>query len=185
MKESLKITGALTIVCIICAFLLTFVYKVAHPKIEINEKERVEDAINNLAPSARIIKEIRVNEDELIYKLLDSKECLIGYAFIVSGQGYQGTIKILAVIGPAIERLEGIEIVDSIETPGLGAKIQDLSFKKQFKNLDVSGPIQCIKDEPVKDNQIKAITGATVSSRAVVNILNKRIKEIRKELLSY
>ena len=181
MKEVLKITSVLTLVCIICAFLLSFVYKMANPKIEMNEKKRVQDSIHTLAPSTQVIKEININE-EIIYKLFDDKDKLIGYAFIAQGQGYQGTIKMLVVIDPLLDRLEGIEIVESIETPGLGAKIQDKFFKKQFKNLDVTEPIECVKEEPVSDNQIKAITGATVSSRAVVNILNKRIEELKKQL---
>ncbi len=62
-------------------------------------------------------------------------------------------------------------------------KIQKNPFKNQFKNLSITKDITCIKNDTPREGQIKAITGATVSSRAVVNTLNKRIKEI-KELLN-
>ena len=181
MKQSFKITGVLTLVCVICAFLLSYVDGLARRKIEMNTQRRIRDSIHILAPGAKTIKELEV-ADEPIYKLLGDNNKLMGYAFIAAGQGYQGTIKMLTVINPGLNRLEGIEVVESLETPGLGAKIQDDFFKKQFKNLDVGQPIECVKEVPVKDNQIKAITGATVSSRAVVNILNKRIEELKKQL---
>jgi electron transport complex protein RnfG len=182
MKESLRITSILTIVCVICAFLLSYVDGLASKKIALNAEKRIQDSIHALAPSTKEIKEIKTKEKEVIYKLFDDKNKLLGYAFIAQGQGYQGTIKMLVVIGPDLSRLEGIEVVESVETPGLGAKIQDVFFRKQFKDLSVAEPIECIKEKPVKDNQIEAITGATVSSRAVVNILNKRIEELRSQI---
>ena len=177
MKEVIKITGVLTSICIICAFLLSFVYGIAIEKIEINKQKRVEDAIINLAPYAEKIEEIKI-DNEVIYNLFNNKGKILGYAFIAEGQGYQGKIKMLSVIDVSLKKLQGIEVVESIETPGLGAKIKDNSFKTQFKNINISKDIECLKDDPKYDNQIKSITGATVSSRAVTNILNKKINVI-------
>ena len=181
MKESLKIISVLTIVCVICAFFLSFVYKNAQTEIKNNQKKRIEDAIDALAPQAQTIQKIDIENQE-VYELTDKKDNLIAYAFLAQGQGYQGKIKILAIINSGLDKLEGIEIVGSIETPGLGAKIQEADFKDQFKNLMVTVPIECIKDTPSKKNQITAITGATVSSRAVTNILNKQIKNFKQAL---
>ncbi len=174
MKEVVKITGILTSTCIICAFLLSFVSGIAIEKIEMNKQKRVEDAITNLAPYAKKIEEVKLN-NEIIYNLFNNKNKIVGYAFVAEGQGYQGKIKILSVIDVSLKKLEGIEIVESVETPGLGAKIKGALFKNKFKNLNISKTIECLKDDPTKDNQIKSITGATVSSRAVTNILNKKI----------
>ena len=182
MKEVVRITSVLTLVCLICALLLSVVYGLANKKIEINKEKRVEDALTILAPEAINVEEITL-EGETIYELFDQEKNLIGYGFIASGQGYQGKIKMLVVADPTLEHLSGIEIVESLETPGLGAKIQKAPFKDQFKNLSVTKDITCIKNDTPKAGQIKAITGATVSSRAVVNTLNKRIKKI-KELLN-
>ena len=108
----------------------------------------------------------------------------LGYAFIAQGQGYQGKIKMLAVSDPRLTVLKGIEVIESVETPGLGAKIQEHPFKDQFSGLAVA-PIECVKTTPQHPGQIKAITGATISSRAVVAILNRRIKELRQVLLDH
>jgi len=181
VKEVVRITSVLTLVCLICALLLSVVYGLANKKIELNKEKRVEEALTILAPEAINIEEITI-EEETIYKLFDQTKNLIGYGFIASGQGYQGKIKMLVVADISLEYLSGIEVVESLETPGLGAKIQKAPFKDQFKNLSIINDIACIKNDTPKTGQIKAITGATVSSRAVVNTLNKRIKEIKKLL---
>ena len=179
MKEVVRITSVLTLVCLICALLLSVVYGLTNKKIAINKARRIQEALATLAPEAAKIEKIII-EEEIIYKLFDQEENLIGYGFVASGQGYQGKIKMLVVSDKSLEYLKGIEVVESLETPGLGAKIQEASFKNQFKDLKVTEALVCVKDEVTGKGQIKAITGATVSSRAVVNILNTGIKEIRK-----
>ncbi|MCK4912929.1 MAG: FMN-binding protein [Candidatus Omnitrophica bacterium] len=179
MKDVIKITSVLTLVCLICALLLSVVHGLANKKIEINKEKRIEEALTILAPEAIKVEEIAI-EEEIIYKLFNQKENLIGYGFIASGQGYQGKIKMLVVAEKSLQHLKGIEVVESLETPGLGAKIQKPPFKNQFKNLSITGDIICIKNDLPKAGEIKAITGATVSSRAIVNTLNKRIKKIRE-----
>lgn len=181
MKEMSKIISVLTCVCIACAFSLSFVFSLAKEKIAMNEDKTIEEAIFALQTATQQVEEINVG-DTIVYTLFDNNRNLLGYAFLVQGQGYQGKIKILAVIEPSLQRLQGIEIVESVETPGLGAKIQDESFKKQFKELDVIPQIEYVKGSLQSDNQVQAITGATISSRAVVNILNKRIEALRKIL---
>ncbi|NQT28797.1 MAG: RnfABCDGE type electron transport complex subunit G [Candidatus Omnitrophica bacterium] len=182
MKEIVRITSVLTLVCLICALLLSVVYGLANKKIEINKEKRIEKALTTLAPQAAKVEEATIKE-ETIYKLFDEKENLIGYGFTASGEGYQGKIKMLVVSDKYLEHLKGIEVVESLETPGLGAKIQEDPFKDQFKNLDIREEMTCVKGDTERDGQIKAITGATVSSRAVVNILSKRLEEI-KELIN-
>lgn len=183
MKEMFKIVGVLTSVCIICAFFLSVANSITKVKIELNAKIKIEKAIAILAPATSAIKEVAFDGGTL-YQLFNNQKKLLGFAFLAQGQGYQGLIKILTVINPSLGKLEGIEIVESLETPGLGAKIQDEGFKNQFQNLNVSGEIVSIKDDVARNNQIKAITGATVSSISVVNILNKKIAKLR-EMLRY
>ena len=127
MQESIKITAVLTLVCVLCALSLSWIYGVAEERIELNAKQRIEKAIAILSPEA---KEVVLGDytDGAVYKLSDKEGKLIGYAFLAEGQGYQSTIKMLAVVDPSLKRLEGIEVIESVETPGLGAKIQEDSF---------------------------------------------------------
>jgi Na+-translocating ferredoxin:NAD+ oxidoreductase subunit G len=178
MKETFKIISVLTVVCAVCAFLLTFVYSSAQTKITDNAKDKTRRALKSLAPEAENFEEDTI-DGIVIYKLIDKNKKLIGYGFIAAGQGYQGTIEMMAVVDANFDKLQGIEIIKSLETPGLGSKINDSSFRGQFNDLSAATPIECVKEEIMKKNQIKAVTGATVSSRAVTNILNARLKEIR------
>lgn len=181
VKGNIKIISVLTLTCIVCAFLLAFVNSLAKEKIAENDKKKTEDAIFKLVPSAKKVESLNL-EGETVYKLFDESNQEAGYAFLAKGDGYQGAIKMIAVIDPAFAKLGGIEVIESVETPGLGAKINDDFFKDQFKNLNVTGKIECLKEEVKNDNQIKAISSATISSKAVVNILNKKVEEIRAKL---
>lgn len=181
MKAIIKLIVVLTSVCMICAFSLALVFSIAEEKIAINAKKKENEAILKLVPLAKKIEVIKV-QDEVIYKLFDDKNNFINYAFIALGDGYQGKIKILTILNPSLENLEGIEIIESVETPGLGARIKEDFFKEQFKKLKVSPLIEYVKEKMKKENQITAITGATISSKSVVNILNNRIKELKPKL---
>lgn len=196
MRDTLKIIVVLTFVCVICSFFLAFVGGITEEKIIQNAVNRVNKAITAVAPKAATIEEIKIGED-VAYRLLDNNKKVQGFAFLAVGQGYQGEIKILTVVDADFKKLIGIEVVDSLETPGLGAKIQESDFRGQFKNIGITEPIKCIKGEVSNDdevvtttgatvirkNEISTITGATVSSRAVVNILNRRIKILRETLI--
>ena len=181
MKEAIKITLVLTIVCLVCALALSVVHGSAKDKIAKNAAAMVQQAIRTLAPTMKSMETIGEKED-VVYKLSDGSGNIIGYAFLAEGQGYQGKIKMLSVISPNLVKLEGIEVLESVETPGLGAKIQGMPFRKQFMNLAIDPQIVCTKEEVSSPNQIKAITGATVSSKAVVNILNKRITKLKEQI---
>ena len=89
----------------------------------------------------------------------------------------------MAGIKPDLETLTGIEILESQETPGLGQEITSDEFKKQFINLKTIPRITYIKNQkPTNPNEIEAITGATISSKAIITILNDTIKEIKAKL---
>ena len=181
MRENVRIVLVLTVVCAVCAFLLAFVNSVSQAKIEDNARQKIEQAILTLMPAASRIEDTVIN-GQVIHKLFDAENKHIGYAFLAKGNGYQGAINILVITNPSLDTLEGIEIVDSVETPGLGAKIKDAFFKDQFKQLDIVLEIEATKDVPTKPNQVQSISSATISSKSVVNILNKNIAQIRQAL---
>lgn len=173
-----KIITSLAIVGMLSGISLVFVYSYAIPKIQQNVADETEKAIKNIFPELTMINK---EEKEGIFTIKDQTGKLLGYAFLAEAGGYQGAIKLLAGINPECTVLKGIEIIESQETPGLGAEIVSEKFRNQFFNLPVTCPIEYVKNKkPDKPCQIEAITGATISSRAVVNMLNKKIQEIRQ-----
>lgn len=180
MNISAHMIIVLTVVCLFSGLSLVYVNQYAEPLIKVNAEKATQEAIFKVLSGAEGVEKIEHSE-RIIFKGLDNEGKLIGYAFVAEGSGYQGVIKIMVGIEPELNQLVGIDILESVETPGLGAKITGDDFKGQFKDILVAPQIDYIKGKkPENPNEIQAITGATVSSRAVVNILNTTIREIKE-----
>ena len=173
---------SLSIIGIISGLSLVGIYNYARPRIEENEEKAIQKAIFAVLPGIESY-EVIVKDGKEIYEGLNSSKDLVGYAFTGEGAGYQGEIKIIMGVDRELKEVKGIEILEAVETPGLGAKISSDWFKDQFKKLETLPLIELIKGEEIKkSNQIQAITGATISSKAVVEIVNKTLKDIRERL---
>ena len=68
--------------------------------------------------------------------------------------------------------IDGVRIGNHAETPGLGAKAADEEFVEQFGGKSIDKPIQVKKTENLDDNEIQALTGATITSEAVSDAVN-------------
>lgn len=114
-----------------------------------------------------------------VYRASTADGALLGYAVRVETQGYGGTITLLAGLSEGLDTLIGIEIVEQVETPGLGGNITTPEFKRQFAGLDAEEPVTYVKNiEPNKDaNEIQAISGATITSRAITSGINATLDE--------
>ena len=179
MTKPVRMIVVLGLVSLLSGASLVFVYEYATPLIEANQKKALEEAIFNVVPGAVKYEEV-TKEGEAFFKVYNKGNTLLGYAFTAEGNGYQGNIAIIAGIEKDLTTLSGIEILESAETPGLGGEINERGFKDQFVGLMCTPMIECIKQQREKGNQIQAITGATISSQSVVDILNEKIARIRE-----
>ncbi len=114
-------------------------------------------------------------DDNTLYAGYGKANRFIGYAIPGEGPGFQDTIKLLYGYLPDQRRIVGMAILDSRETPGLGDKIyKDAEFVANFDHLSVDPQIVTMKKGTKSaPNEIDAITGATISSKAVVRIINQ------------
>lgn len=104
------------------------------------------------------------------------------YVIVVQGPGLWGTIITAVGYDSDLEQLKGIEIIDQNETPGLGARIDEPWFKLQFAAK--TPPLTTIaEEEQTGPQEVNAITGATYSTAAVMNIVND-IAEQRKQQIA-
>lgn len=178
-SDVFKMVTALSVVGIISAVSLVFVYSYSLPKIIENTNKATQNGIKQLFPDAGKITKTSMDG---VFEVEDANGQALGYAFTSVGNGYQGPINIIAGVDPDINKMIGMEVLDSQETPGLGAEIAG-DFRKQFSGLSVEGDITYLKNKkPEKPGEIEAITGATISSRAVVNMLNKSIQDLREKV---
>jgi Na+-transporting NADH:ubiquinone oxidoreductase subunit C len=98
------------------------------------------------------------------------------YVLPFSGPGLWGTINIMVGYSSNLEALTGIGIVSQNETPGLGARIEETWFKRQF--VGKWGPFTLVEEGTAdKPDEIDGLTGATRTSRGMLDILNKAVAE--------
>jgi len=80
-----------------------------------------------------------------------------------------------------LTEITSIEILEQVETPGLGTKVTEDPFRNQFKGLQITPEVKWIKGAPpTQPNEIQTITGATISSKSVVAIINSGLEKARK-----
>ena len=114
-------------------------------------------------------------DEPVVYGGYDEQGDFVGYAMPGAGPGFQDTIALLYGYLPGDKQVVGMEILESRETPGLGDKIyKDAAFVAEFSALSVDPEIVAVKKGTgSQPNQVDAITGATISSKAVVRIINE------------
>ena len=180
MKESARLIVVLTLVCLIAALALAGVDRLTkEPRLVQKRLARLR-AIKSVLPSFDNdpLKDKKETEEITFY--LGKKEGeIIGVAFSSKGEGYSGFITIMMGVSPKDDSITGIEILEHMETPGLGANIEKEKFKNQFteKSLAnsklVDGKLAVKKDK----GDIDALTGATISSRGVTEAVDKGLKD--------
>ncbi len=176
-RNEVKTVLVLLVLGVISAVLLTLMAHYAYPLIEKNRERALRQALGVVLPGATTFEKIDPQWE--FYRGLKAGGELVGYAFVGEGGGYQGNIRIMIGISPDWSHLLGIKVLESVETPGLGAKIGSEKFQQQFRGLQVHPEITYVRNRtPEKPNQIRAITGATISSRSVVKILNTTISRM-------
>jgi len=182
MNKRLKIILVLTIFALISGGILSIVYLISSPLIEANVLEEQNKSIFKVIPEAKSYEE-KVKDDIKYFVCKDSEGNIVGIALPAKGNGYQGTIKLMIGLTSDLKQTTGIEILEQVETPGLGGRISEDSFQKQFKGVYTQPAIGYVKNKrPEKTTDIQAITGATISSRSVIAIINKNIKKLSSVL---
>lgn len=174
----LTITGAVS------GGILAGVFHVADPLIQANREKELKEAIFVVLPEAKDynILEKEVDKEKVtIYKGIDADGKPVGISFIADGGGFQGNIRIMVGLSLDYLKLKGIKVLEQNETPGLGNRIKEPQFEGQFKDLEIKPKVEYIKyRKPEKPNQIQAITGATISSDAVVKNINNAVTKVLK-----
>jgi len=176
---ALKIIFFLMVIAAISGAILASVFSATKEKIAYQQKQKIENAIISILPETEEVIEIEA-DSQIFYKCKNGYGELEGVAFIAQGPGYQDLIKVLVVTDTNLTLIKGIEILESVETPGLGDKITKTEFKSQFK--DALPALKLSKEVLIEEEEealIQAITGATISSQAVIDIVNVKMKQVK------
>ncbi len=189
MKEIIKLGLILLLVCVVAAVALAFTNELTKDQIALQRNQANENARRNILPDADSFKALDENKlNEIISENKSVAEVfkgykgdsIVGYTFKTLPSGYGGTVEVMT--GIDLEgKVNGVRIGNHQETPGLGANVALPEFYNQYENKSAESEIEVSKTEPTNDNQIQAISGATITSDAVtagVNIAIDTFKQI-------
>ncbi len=176
-KEIIVPAVSLFIICLVVTTLLAVTNKITAPKIEqlaVETQNNTKKVV--LSDAAKFSNEKTVEKDGKQYTyyegLSDSDET-IGYVFLTSAKGYGGDIELMVGVDKT-GSVKGVAILSISETAGLGMNAKNESFLNQFK--DKNSEISVIKTGEAKDNEIQALTGATITSKAVASAVNTALE---------
>lgn len=179
MKTVIHMIATLSIIGIVAGGLLAGVNSWTSPLIEANKKAETEKAIFLVNPEGKSYEAVPNKEFE-IYKVMNEAKELFGYSLVYEGNGFQGKIRVMLGLSEDMKKLTMYEVLEQSETPGLGTKILEDPFKKQFNGLLAEPEVVWVKGKtPNKPNEIQTITGATISSKSIVAIINNALEKAR------
>ncbi len=178
MKENIRLGLILLLITGIAGFLLGSAYEITKGPIADKVLADKQLAMKEILPTADKFDKSDVNiaGNEKISEVntgLKGTE-IAGYAIKVAPKGYAGPVEIM--VGISTEgKVTGIKILAHSETPGLGANAPNPKFSDQYKDKPTKEKLEVVKIAPSKENQIQAITGATITSKAVTLGVNDAI----------
>jgi len=183
MAKILKLGAVLFVITAITGLVLGGVYTMTLEPIKTaKEKEKMEALVQTL-PEASDFEAVECPQGQSVIKEVNRGSAngeTVGYNITVTPKGYGGLIEM--VVGISDEgRLTDIKILSHTETPGLGAKAADPAFSGQFHEKIVE-KIVVTTTPPAADNEIQAISGATITSEAVASGVNAALGYWAKNL---
>lgn len=166
---------------------LASINALAKDRIETQEMLRLESAVlytNDMLSekedihSAFISHFIEVDGDTGTYYVLKTNDQIESYTFPFQGKALWGTVDGLITFNDDFTQILGVDFLKHSETPGLGGRIEEEWYKSQFRGIQITSP-PYLSYQSGQSGNIDAITGATLTSNAIRDMLNTFIQEIK------
>lgn len=176
MKKKELISGAiiLLVVAALAGFLLAQVYALTLPRIEEQKRLETESLYRALFPEAAKFEPDKIGDLQAT-AVFDQSGQKIGLVVEKRVTGYGGEMLLAVGVSPE-GNISGVKILQHNETPGLGAKVAREGFLKQFQHLKYN---EVYLKNTAPEGKIDAISGATISSRAVTDGVRKVLESLR------
>ncbi len=200
-QPAARLMGTLTVAGALAGLLLVLVNSWAEPKITAHRAEVLREAIQEVLGSPERYETLFLVDGgftsdlpaavdsvglDRVYVGYDASDRPTGFAIAGGEPGFQDMIRLLFAFDPTSGQVRGMKVLESKETPGLGDKIEkDTGFVAGFS--DPVPPLVGVKaGRGTGDaHEVDMITGATISSRTVIKIINHRLEELEPYLLAY
>lgn len=177
-EEILRPVIIITVICLVVSGCLALTDSFTADKITARAKADEEKAMSALI-DAENYKTVDLKETDATFTIAQKGGNDIGYIVKTSAKGYGGDVIVMTAIGTD-KKILGVNILDvSGETPGLGQNAAQPDFPERF--LGLSGEVKVTKNTPDKEkNEFGALTGATITSRAVEGAINKAFSAVEE-----
>ncbi len=180
-KANLKVVAVLTCITLLSGLILGYFYELTKEPIALQEEKQAQQAYKTVFPEADFFEELPFDGEEtdscFLEKMLTAKqgERVLGTVVCVtSHEGYGGDISL--VVGVKEDgTVTGISFLSINETAGLGMNATKDSFKTQFEEKKAD-TFTVVKGKANGEGEISAISGATVTSKAVTEAVNAALK---------
>lgn len=160
---------------------LAFVNSTLSPKIAENIKNETYSLIPELVGNpaefevAEVPLDLENGDTKTLYQVKTPEAEGIGWVIPASSLGFADKIQLLVGVDYACSEIIGMRVIDQKETPGLGNLIVEEAFTSQFNGKSASEPVEIVKTPPSRASEVKAVTGATISSVTVATAVNEAI----------
>ena len=194
MSESPKQSGYIgqawlvILMALIYGGALAAVHTTLSGKIAENKKNETYSVIPALVPGAdraktvELLIEGRNGRQARVYKILAADGAHKGWVVPAGGQGFADRIEVLIGLDAQLATITGLYVLDQKETPGLGDYITGDDFQNRFKGKPTDKPLLVVKSDPEADNEIRALTGATISSESVSAMVNDALANLKEPI---
>jgi electron transport complex protein RnfG len=169
----IKIAMNLAITCFIAGTIIAGTFALTHETAKAQAVKAKNEAMKELVQDAETFKGIEGKKGW--YAAIKGGK-VIAYVVPAEGKGYGGVIQMLAAVTPDGKAI-GYNVLKHAETPGLGDKMTTDKFRKQFAGKE-DKDLEVVKVPT--DKNIQALTGATITSRAVTNGIKEAVAEVAK-----
>jgi len=196
-----RLISTLTVFGAIAGLLIVVVFQATQPRILANQAAATAQAIKQVLTGGtryqtlfvhqgRLVAQVPAGTDtvplEKVYTATDAAGKQLGYAIIGTEPGFADNIKLIFGYDAASRQLLGMLVIEQKETPGLGDKIaKDTAFVNGFTR--VATPLRGVKvgAGTGKPEELDMITGATISSRATIGIINHQLERLQPLIEAY
>jgi electron transport complex protein RnfG len=173
-SSPLRLVGTLAGAGALAGFFLVLAFQVTQPRILAYKAEVLKQAVREVLKEPARFEEREIG-GEKVYVGFDKDGARVGYAIVAAAPGFQDTVRLIFGYDPKTRQLLGMKVLESKETPGLGDRIEGEAFLGQFGGA--ATPLVGIKGGGAGEG-IHMITGATISSRAVITMINRALERL-------
>lgn len=183
MKDILKLGVTLFVICAVAALVLGITNNITSPVIEERNIQASNKSRQIVLSDAEEFKQLEGMNSDIVVEVYEGLKGgdVIGYTIKTSPKGYGGAVEVMVGISTD-GKITGVDIGNHSETPGLGSKASDPAFKDQYLDKNVANSLLVVKGSVNNDNEISAISGATITSNGVTSGVNAAMKIYNEKL---